>query len=129
MGMSIDNLCNSCTNSGCEFQSGIVRTKCAFYMPPTVRLIDADLLREEVYSWGMNDYEPLDFVDAIDDAPTVEAISKANYEARLKADKLAMLTEIQLEVRKLWDNDTSYIEGVYDAEKVIQQKIDSLKGK
>lgn len=28
------NLCNSCTNIGCEFQSGIVRTKCAFYMPP-----------------------------------------------------------------------------------------------
>ena len=27
------NLCDSCTNSGCEFQSGIVRTKCAFYMP------------------------------------------------------------------------------------------------
>jgi len=28
------NLCDSCTNIGCEFQSGIVRTKCAFYMPP-----------------------------------------------------------------------------------------------
>ena len=27
------NLCDSCTNIGCEFQSGIVRTKCAFYMP------------------------------------------------------------------------------------------------
>ena len=29
-----NNLCNSCTNIGCEFQSGIVRTQCAFYMPP-----------------------------------------------------------------------------------------------
>ena len=28
------NLCDSCTNIRCEFQSGIVRTKCAFYMPP-----------------------------------------------------------------------------------------------
>ena len=28
------NLCDSCINYGCEFQSGIVRTKCAFYMPP-----------------------------------------------------------------------------------------------
>lgn len=28
------NLCDSCTNIGCRFQSGIVRTKCAFYMPP-----------------------------------------------------------------------------------------------
>ena len=38
------------------------------------RLIDADVLREEVYSWGMNDYEPSDFTDAIDTASTVEAI-------------------------------------------------------
>ena len=29
-----NNLCNSCTNVRCEFQSGIVRTECAFYMPP-----------------------------------------------------------------------------------------------
>lgn len=28
------NLCDSCTNIRCEFQSGIVRTKCAFYMLP-----------------------------------------------------------------------------------------------
>ena len=31
-----NNLCNSCTNIGCEFQSGIVRTQCAFYMPPHI---------------------------------------------------------------------------------------------
>jgi len=31
-----DNLCSSCTNIGCEFQSGIVRTKCVFYMPPHI---------------------------------------------------------------------------------------------
>lgn len=36
MGMTVDNLCNSCTNIGCEFQSGIVRTKCAFYIPPHI---------------------------------------------------------------------------------------------
>ena len=34
MGMTDKSLCNSCTNIGCEFQSGIVRTKCDFYMPP-----------------------------------------------------------------------------------------------
>ena len=28
---SVYNLCDSCTNIRCEFQSGIVRTKCAFY--------------------------------------------------------------------------------------------------
>ena len=31
---SAHNLCDSCINYRCEFQSGIVRTKCAFYMPP-----------------------------------------------------------------------------------------------
>lgn len=30
------------------------------------RLGDLDALREEVYSWGMNDYEPSDFIDEID---------------------------------------------------------------
>ena len=35
------------------------------------RIGDLDALREEVYSWGMNDYEPSDFIDAIDDAPTI----------------------------------------------------------
>ena len=34
--MTSNNLCNSCSNYGCEFQSGIVRTKCAFYMPPHI---------------------------------------------------------------------------------------------
>ena len=30
--MTSNNLCDSCTNIRCEFQSGIVRTKCAFYI-------------------------------------------------------------------------------------------------
>ena len=34
------NLCDSCTNIGCVFQSGIVRTKCAFYMPSVTPKIE-----------------------------------------------------------------------------------------
>ena len=34
--MTSNNLCSSCTNIGCEFQSGIVRTECAFYMSPHI---------------------------------------------------------------------------------------------
>ena len=64
------------------------------------RMIDADALREEVCSWGMNDYEPSDFTDAIDDAPTVEAIPKADYENRLKADLAAMLTDFLMEIEE-----------------------------
>lgn len=35
------------------------------------RLGDLDALEEEVSSWGMNDYEPLDFIDEIDRADTI----------------------------------------------------------
>ena len=34
--MKSNNLCSSCTTIGCEFQSGIVRMECAFYMPPHI---------------------------------------------------------------------------------------------
>ena len=35
------------------------------------RIGDLDALRKEVSSWGMNDYEPSDFIDAIDQADTI----------------------------------------------------------
>lgn len=35
------------------------------------RIGDLDTLREEVSSWGMNDYEPSDFIDEIDRADTI----------------------------------------------------------
>lgn len=35
------------------------------------KLGDLDALREEVSSWGMNDFEPSDFTDAIDQADTI----------------------------------------------------------
>lgn len=44
-----------------------------------------------------------------------------------KADMVAILTELQLEVHELWDDNADYIEGVYDSEKIIQQKINALK--
>ena len=97
------------------------------------RLIDADVLREEVYSWGMNDYEPSDFADAIDDAPTVEAIPKADYENRLKADIKAILVELQLEIEELDVSDVvpEYQDGAEETREyianMIEEKINSLK--
>ena len=35
------------------------------------RIGDLDALREEISSWGMNDYEPSDFTDAIDRADVI----------------------------------------------------------
>jgi hypothetical protein len=91
------------------------------------RLIDADVLSEEIDSWGMNDYEPLDFIDAIDDAPTVEAIPKDQYEARLKADMEAMLTELQLEIEESENCGKAFHLGLQMASNIIQEKINSLK--
>jgi hypothetical protein len=76
------------------------------------------------------------------DCPLVEAIPKADYENRLKADMLAMLTEIQLEIeeldffegeeplnitQELIDEVKSWEYGVKDCKKLIQQKINALK--
>lgn len=91
------------------------------------RLIDADLLREEVNSWGMNDYEPSDFTDAIDDAPTVEAIPKADYEARLRAEKIAMLKELKTEIEEIETGGDAWELAIKDdCKAVIQQKINAL---
>lgn len=62
---------------------------------------------------------------------TALTMMKADYEARLKGDMVAMLTEIQLEIEEL-DNPLDYdFEGynqcAVDCEKLIQQKINSLK--
>lgn len=40
------------------------------------RLGDLDALREEVASWGMNDYEPSDFTDEIDRTDTIIPANK-----------------------------------------------------
>ena len=44
------------------------------------RLIDADELTKEMYSWGMNDYEPLDFIEEVEDAPTIIEADKTESE-------------------------------------------------
>ena len=71
-------------------------------------------------------------LEKIDDAPTVEAIPKADYEARLKDDMVAMLTEIQLEIRHfMYDVNPSSSESDYACNymiDIIQQKINALRG-
>ena len=95
------------------------------------RLIDIDVLF---------DYFGYDAIDKttrsnieyfVSEKGTVEAIPKDQYEARLKADMVAMLTEIQLEIeemkmkslteKEIWNNAI----GVCSDR--IQQKINSLK--
>ena len=101
------------------------------------RLIDADSLILEQQSLEDVGQGVMEFYskEQIDQAPTIEAIPKADYEARLKADMVAMLTEIQLEIDEvpkyrmtnngicIYRESSEYIS---DVNKVIQQKIDAL---
>ena len=90
-----------------------------------------DLTNEE----GINLYEH----SRSEDCPLVEAIPKADYENRLKADMVAMLTEIQMELDEMkitkvrsagfapYSKDP-FRRGVNCSKEVIQQKINALKG-
>ena len=42
------------------------------------RLGDLDALQKEVSSWGMNDYEPSDFIDEINNADTIIEADKGD---------------------------------------------------
>ena len=108
------------------------------------RLIDADFILNkmetteeqpitysECYAW--------DFATALlNNAPTIEAIPKADYENRLKADMVAMLTEIRSEIEEEkqdtrhlhhddLENAESYNNGIDNCIDTIQQKINDLK--
>ena len=95
-----------------------------------MRLIDADKLnRKDVNCANV----PMNFIDT---APTVEAIPKADYENRLKADLVAMLTELQLEIEEIENPYTTRVSGcaqggfergARESQNLIQQKINSLK--
>lgn len=57
------------------------------------------------------------------------AIPKDQYETRLKADMVAMLTEIQLEIEELQGKYSPYYdEASQHTSELIQQKINNLKG-
>ena len=56
---------------------------------------------------------------------------KADYENRLKADKVAMLKELQSEIEEIVKEETSidwkWVKGLHYSEKIIQKKIDALE--
>jgi len=93
------------------------------------RLIDTSNIRvkpqymQDVMGIAMIRCEDLSRILA--DVPTVEAIPKADYENRLKADMVAILVELQLEIEELDtpNNGSAYM----DCVEIIQQKIDALK--
>ena len=57
---------------------------------------------------------------------TIEAIPKADYETRLKADMVTMLEELNLEIDEMFARRIDYtVDKIQD---LIQQKINALKG-
>ena len=98
------------------------------------KLIDIDKARKEysnLTDLTMNDTTLLlTLFGVLDNAPTVEAIPKDQYENRLKADMVAMFTELQLEIEEM-DSGCGW-EGYRPTAQVIgliQQKINALKEK
>jgi hypothetical protein len=64
----------------------------------------------------------------------VEAIPKADYEARLKAEKITMLEELKTEIEGCYSKNSLYFEmcawnnAIDVVDRIIQQKINALKG-
>lgn len=87
------------------------------------RLIDAYKLINKLWGTGLTQKH----LKIIEDMPTVEAIPKDQYEVRLKADMVAMLSEIQLEIEEKGTDlcdDGWWI--TYN--NLIQEKINTLRG-
>lgn len=73
-----------------------------------VRLIDAEALRNEVDTWGCNDFDKYDFLEAIDNAPTVKLTETEIQEVLNKRCMTAVandfLIALQLKtMRGRWD--------------------------
>ena len=90
------------------------------------RLIDEDILIDSIPDLSVfeqEDFGTPDMIRLIENAPTVQAIPKADYETRLKADMVAMLTEILTD----FDNQIEPNSTRIDCESIIEQKIQALE--
>jgi len=100
------------------------------------RLIDESLLQEKLALIPMEERTFRRTVEELENAPTVEAIPKDQYETRLKADLKAILVELQLEIEEngIVDFEETYVDdgeciiSVSECNRLIQEKINALKG-
>ena len=100
------------------------------------RLIDIDVLFDYFGNDAIDETTRSNIEYFVSEKGTVKVIPKADYENRLKADMVAMLTELQLEFEEntvRWyvgrvdgkSDDIVLMETIND---IIQQKINALKG-
>jgi hypothetical protein len=69
-----------------------------------------------------------DEVECVICAPLVEAIPKSEYEARLKADMVAMLEDLDLQIDESTAYNTAYNPEVEKVHRLIRDEINVLKG-
>ena len=93
------------------------------------RLIDENDLMDLLYTLNDARHELFYAIKKVSELPPVEAIPKDQYEARLKADMVAMLTDIQLEIEESENCGKAFHLGLQMANNIIQQKINELEGK
>lgn len=97
------------------------------------RLIDETDLMNLLYALYNARHELSYAIKKIPELPPVEAIPKADYETRLKADMIAMLEEISLKFDEQYHvnrhelHDDFLNRGLEQGQNIIQQKINELK--
>ena len=92
------------------------------------RLIDIDVLFDYFGNDAIDKTTRSNIEYFVSEKGTVKAIPKADYEARLKADMVAMLTDIQLDIEESENCGKAFHLGLQMASNIIQQKINELKG-
>ena len=101
-----------------------------------MRLIDADKLQKQFNEKSTNPNYRVNMHNIkaiISNAPTIEVIPKADYEARLKADMVAMLEDLDLRLAEQYNenkyvlHNDSYNVGIEQAQSLIQERINALK--
>ena len=95
----IPSCCSKCQMASCKGLSG------QFYCDITTYDVDMDDTERDA------------------DCPLIEAIPKDQHEARLKADMVAMLTEILTDFDTLVESNSTRL----DCESIVEQKIETLK--
>ena len=98
------------------------------------RLIDIDVLFDYFGNDAIDETTRSNIEYFISEKGTVEAIPKADYENRLKADMVAMLEDLDLKIDEMYEPQFSkegmdgfyWAQGLFKA--LVQEKIKSLKG-
>jgi hypothetical protein len=75
-------------------------------------LISREALRNEIDTWGCNDYDKYDFIEAIDNAPTVEYPEQITIKCDTEEDKQKLLSALKnAKLFVITDEQECYITG------------------